>query len=537
MTVLGRVRATAALAAALLFAGTGTGTAADASRFQMSYLYAGQTSDYAQYVDRSDGALQVVSPSYFDLQADGSLQLTDMLDPDFIEDMHEQGIKVVPFLSNHWDRPSGLQALARREALVRQIADAVSRYGLDGVNVDIENVTETSRDDYTDLVKRLREAMPADKEVSVAVAANPTGATKGWLGSYDYASLAKYSDYLMIMAYDETSIGDSEPGPVASYGFIERSIQYALKYAAPERVVLGLPFYGRYWKADGSIAGDGIPGRDVASLVSRYGGATSYDAPSQSAVSTFTIGQGQPLPVVNYKTLTPGTYVVWHENEQSMKKKLELVQKYGLKGTGSWSLGQEEAGVWNYMSLWVNGAYFGDAQGHWAQNDIAYAASQGWVTGTAAGRFDPDDVLTRAQAAAILTRALLPGETAAAGASGFADVPAGHWASEAIALAKQAGIVDGVGGGRFRPDAPVSRAEMAAMLARALKLDTSKEATAAFADVRPDSWAYPFIRTLTAQGVLQGYAPGLFRPDDSVSRAETAALMTRLASSIAAAAR
>ncbi|MEF3302781.1 S-layer homology domain-containing protein, partial [Paenibacillus sp. GYB003] len=145
----------------------------------------------------------------------------------------------------------------------------------------------------------------------------------------------------------------------------------------------------------------------------------------------------------------------------------------------------------------------------------------------------PDAALTRAQVAAILTRALLPGQTAAAGGSGFADVPAGHWASGAVALAKQAGIVDGVGANAFKPDVPVTRAEMAAMLARALKLDGSPASPASFFDVGADGWAYPYIQALNEQGVLQGYEPGLFRPDYPISRAQTAALMERLASKIA----
>lgn len=528
-----RIRACAALAAALLFAGAGA--EAGASRFQMSYLYAGRTASYVQHVDRTDGALQVVSPSYFDLNADGSLKVTEMLDAAFIDQMHEQGIKVVPFLSNHWDRTVGLQALKQRDALVTQIAEAVKRYDLDGVNVDIENVTETSRNDYTDLVKKLRAKLSAGKEVSVAVGANPTGSAKGWPGSYDYKALADSSDYLMIMAYDETSIGDSVPGPVASIGYVEQSIQYALKNAAPGKLVLGLPFYGRIWKTDGTVLGDGIANSAVDALVSRYGGTTSYDTDSQSAVSTFTVGSDQPAPVVNFKTLTPGTYVIWHENEQSMKRKLELVGKYGLKGTGSWSLGQESADVWDYMSLWVNGAFFEDAKGHWAQNDIASVFSKGWMNGTAARLFSPDVPLTRAQAAAILIRALQPGGSAGAAkpaSSGFSDVPAAHWASREIAIAGQAGIVDGVSPGTFEPDAVITRAQMAAMLARAMKLGASSATKAAFTDVRADYWAYPYIKALTAQGALQGYEPGMFRPEYPVMRAETAALMNRLASRI-----
>ena len=77
------------------------------------------------------------------------------------------------------------------EKLADQIVQAIHQYDLDGVNVDIENVTSTYRDAYTQLVRSLREKLPEEKEVSVAVAAKPNGWTTGWHGSYDYAALGK----------------------------------------------------------------------------------------------------------------------------------------------------------------------------------------------------------------------------------------------------------------------------------------------------------------------------------------------------------
>ena len=87
--------------------------------------------------------------------------------------MHDKGIKVVPFLSNHWNRTAGINALKNIESLSTQIADYVEEYDLDGINVDIENVTHEQKDQYTQFVKLLREKIPGHKEISVAVAANP----------------------------------------------------------------------------------------------------------------------------------------------------------------------------------------------------------------------------------------------------------------------------------------------------------------------------------------------------------------------------
>lgn len=322
--------------------------------FNMSYLYFGNTKSYLSQIDKTQGNLSLVSPSYFDINADGSLKITTQYDSTFVKEMHNRGIKVVPFLSNHWDRTIGRAALSNREKLTTQIADFIIKNNLDGIQVDIENTTEIDRDAYTDLVKQLREKLPSDKEVSVAVAANPNGWTKGWHGTYDYKELAKYSNYLMVMAYDESYEGSPE-GPVASYGWVERSIQYALKQGiSPDKIVLGIPFYGRYWKEGEATGGTGISNVRVDELLSKYGGTVVFDEATKSPKATVTIKQGDPVTTFAGKTLAPGTYKIWYENSDSIAAKFDLIHKYNLKGSGSWSLGQESTAIWQNYRAWMS---------------------------------------------------------------------------------------------------------------------------------------------------------------------------------------
>ncbi|MDP4109747.1 MAG: glycosyl hydrolase family 18 protein, partial [Bacillota bacterium] len=301
----------------------------ESRRYAMSYVYFGSASQQIQNVSLSYNTLNTVSPSYFDINADGTLKISGVSES-FILAMHDNGIRVVPFLSNGWDRQSGINALKGMDKLSDGIAQVVETYNLDGINVDLENLTELQRADYTRFIKLLREKIPPGKEVSVAVASNPWGTAKGWQGSYDYRALSEYSDYLFIMTYDEHYSGGS-PGAVASLSFVDKSMQYALKNVPKEKIVVGIPFYGRLWSTDGNIKGLGISLNRIQELIKKYPHKVFVDAASGSPVAHITVTDGFTL---NGRTIKAGNYAIWYEDADSIKQKLALVGKYGLKGAG-----------------------------------------------------------------------------------------------------------------------------------------------------------------------------------------------------------
>ena len=327
---------------------------AASDRYVMGYLYGGSDIQQIEYVNQANGILDVVSPSYFDIQSDGSLKLNKPSSA-LIENMHDRGIKVVPFLSNHWDRTAGINALRDVETLSSQIAEYVEMYQLDGVNVDIENVTHQQRDQYTELVRLLREKLPDHKEVSVAVAANPNNWQTGWHGSYDYQALAQYADHLLIMTYDEHYEGGIS-GPVASIGFVENSIRYALEKTSADKIVLGIPFFGRVWSlSDDRIVGKGISNKTIQKILMDCDAVVTYDESAQSVKAEFEITESSGKYTAGGTVLTPGRYVVWYEDDRSYEAKLDLVQKYNLKGAGSWALGQENPDIWERYEDWMDG--------------------------------------------------------------------------------------------------------------------------------------------------------------------------------------
>jgi hypothetical protein len=159
--------------------------------------------------------------------------------------------------------------------------------------------------------------------------------------------------------------------------------------------------------------------------------------------------------------------------------------------------------------------------GLWAAPAVDRTVAAGIVLGFPDGTYRPQAPVTRAQLAKMLVLALgLP----TASILDFADVAPQAWYAPYVAAAVQAGIVRGVGGGRFDPDASVTREQMALMLARAVKL--SGTGAAPFTDSGAvDPWAAPGVEAAAAAGYMGGFPDGSFQPLAPATRAQAAKVL------------
>ncbi len=170
------------------------------------------------------------------------------------------------------------------------------------------------------------------------------------------------------------------------------------------------------------------------------------------------------------------------------------------------------------------------AADYWAFEVIQEMAAKHVIAGVSDTRFAPQNPITRAQFAALLARAL---QLQASGTSTFTDVPTASWYADDVAAAAEAGIISGRSEKIFAPNEAISREEMASMIVRAHVYMTSEELTsskqASFADADEVSqWAHEYVNAAYELGYMQGRGGDRFVPKGTATRAESAQVISLL---------
>jgi hypothetical protein len=173
------------------------------------------------------------------------------------------------------------------------------------------------------------------------------------------------------------------------------------------------------------------------------------------------------------------------------------------------------------------GVSFKDIKGHWAEDRILEAASKGIIEGYPDGNFLPNGSITRTQFAAILSRALQLQEQSSLDFIDANKIP--EWAKPEVAKAVKAGLIQGYEDHSFRGDQSITRVEMAAIVARSLKIPESDGTQITFADSGSiPSWAKGWVEIAAQKGIMQGRGGNRFVPGDHATRAEATVIVLRL---------
>lgn len=170
---------------------------------------------------------------------------------------------------------------------------------------------------------------------------------------------------------------------------------------------------------------------------------------------------------------------------------------------------------------------FNDVNQHWALDAIQSAVRNKWFQGYADGTFRANSNITRAEMAAVIVRALKL-EKPSNGELTFTDVESSHWAKEYIAVAAAHGIVNGMNNDSYAPNQSMTREQFAVMIVNAFKIKLTNKVSQFTDHNSISSWAAESGNNLVSLGLLSGYPNGSFQPKKAITRAETASILIRL---------
>lgn len=277
---------------------------------------------------KDNPGVNVISPGWLTLtSAKGDLR--NRAQSTVVQYAHAHHTSVWAMFDNQFDAALTHAVLADdavRRRVVQQVADAVRQAGLDGVNVDFENVRTDDRDRFTRFIQELHAALtPIHAVLSVDI--TPDIAFLRDDAAFFHAGLAASCEYVVLMAYDEHWGGDPDPGPVADVPWVTQAVDDLLGTGVPAgKILLGLPFYTEFWHRhrDGTVTSTPVAAPNIEPALERHQAKSTWDDALGVAYARYPADDG---------------YIeVWYETDQTMQRKLALVSDRGLAGVAIWSL-------------------------------------------------------------------------------------------------------------------------------------------------------------------------------------------------------
>ncbi|MFW6269083.1 MAG: glycosyl hydrolase family 18 protein [Bacillota bacterium] len=299
-------------------------------------FYVNWITPYANSYDALDdysSNIDMVAPFWYTLNPDGSIEnrygghqyeVTSLA--------NNRNIEVLPLINNNQSNNMILVDPETREKAINNVVDLVENNDYDGVNIDFEYIPPWTRNGYTTFIKELsRKLKSNDKTVTISVFPK-IDVSSDLHGAFDYEALAPHIDRMVIMTYD-FNWSTGPPGPIAPIDWVEKNIKYALEYISKDKLILGIANYGYNWSKNG--AGTDVSAKEALALAEQHDKEIQWDSSAQT-------------PHFNYQTESEKREI-WFEDSESLKYKLNLVEKYDIKGIGIWRLGNSEPEFWEVI--------------------------------------------------------------------------------------------------------------------------------------------------------------------------------------------
>ncbi len=300
--------------------------------------------------------VNVISPTWFTLidntgltpysyehefYSDLNLYLEDLGNKEYIKDAKAEGYKVWAMFNTEGSPSKAskfLNSAEARKACVKMMKDFILKYDLDGINLDFENMYQSDRDLYTEFVKEMADMCHSvgailSVDITKYEATSPTYSL-----CYDRKAIAKYADYVALMAYDQNGTWSKTAGSVADLEWTEDALLKTLEEVPNEKLLLGIPFYARIWETNSAgkvIKTSAVGMSTVAKRIEENNATVYYDEKTDQNYAEWTSGNS--------------IFKVWIEDKTSIKARLDLIEKYDLAGVASWSKTFETADIWGFI--------------------------------------------------------------------------------------------------------------------------------------------------------------------------------------------
>jgi len=311
------------------------------------------------------GSMREVSPFWFNVTGVRSIEVdpnaSTELTRDFMRIARTEGATLVPSIVDAL--PAGgmasiLESEERRERHIDALVAFAEEGGYDGLDLDYEQFAfadgrdtwEATRPNWVAFVEELADRLHADdRTLTVSIPPIYDGeqsATSGfWV--YDHGEIIDHVDQMRIMAYD---FSVNEPGPISAIDWVESSVAAVVEVTGePDKIVLGVPAYGRNWAVatTGDCEGRDLQGvttvtnRTVDALATRRDATPEYVA--ETAEWTFEY----PLSVGGNRSDCVQTRVVHYVDADGVRARMDLARQYQLSGVSLWAFGFEDDEVWD----------------------------------------------------------------------------------------------------------------------------------------------------------------------------------------------
>lgn len=285
--------------------------------------------------------INIIFPEWFFIDSI-SYNLKTRMDAAGYAIMKQNNLKIVPILSNFNSSKKNfdgklltkiLNDTAFQSKFIQQISDTLLRYHFQGINVDFEELNETSNEPLTRFQKNLFTKLKANGLI-VTMDVTPKNE------DYDYKALSAYNDYIILMAYDQYN-SSTVAGPISGQKWIENIVDWTANRIDPSKIILGVSGYGYSW-ADGKFD-ESLTYNKIINKAKSVGARIIFDDDSYNLHFAY-ISQD------NGDKNNQIYHEVWFTDAATTFNVLRFSDEYGMAGTALWRMGGEDPRMWKYYN-------------------------------------------------------------------------------------------------------------------------------------------------------------------------------------------